>query len=195
MEPITPEKKQPIMKTLAVAGLLGIIVFVAWLAVQIVQVFPNAMTSLASLANSVYNYNPNITRDLELSGTSTMVNHNDTAEIKWENLNLPGTYTFLYECNPGLALNLSTSEKEYAELTCDKSYELGNVDGATLTIYSNNERFTDLKYTISFYRTNSTNAVASNSGSLTIVNEAIKLAAELPATETPIVETATTTPK
>lgn len=198
MEPITPEQKQPFMKSLAVAGLLGIIAFIAWAAIQIVQIFPTAITSLASLADSVYNYNPNITRELEFSNSETMVNANESIDLSWKNLNLPGTYTFTYECVDGLTLNLSTGEKAYSELTCDKSYELGNVESAKVTVYSNQNRFADLKYKVDFFRTNSTTPAASKSGSFTIINETMDLAGEtveLPAVELPPVvpETVATT--
>ena len=58
MENVTPEKKQPVIKGLAVAGLFAIIILSAWLAIQIVKVLPTAIDSLASIANSVYNHNP-----------------------------------------------------------------------------------------------------------------------------------------
>lgn len=189
MEPISSEEKTPIVKSLAVAGLIGIIVFIAWAAIQIVQIFPTALTSLASLANSVYNYNPNITRELEVSSNETMVNANESMTLSWKNLELPGSYTFSFECTDGLALDLKTEEKTYSELTCNKSYELGNVSSAEITTYSNQNRFVDLKYKIEFFRTNATTATAGNSGFVTIINEGIKLAdgsgAELPKPEIP----------
>lgn len=182
MEPITTERKQSVIKSLAIVGLLGMVFVIAWLAIQIVQVFPTALNSLASLASSVYNYDPGVTRELKINNTGNIVNANEEISLSWMKIDIPGTYTFSYACADGLSLSISTADKAFSDLSCDQSYELGEVTSATITTTSNKERFSDLNYTISFYRTNSNTPAASNSGVLTIVNEKILLASETGAT-------------
>lgn len=46
------------MKTLAIVGFIAVVAFGVWLAVQIVSLVPNAFSSLASIADSVHNYDP-----------------------------------------------------------------------------------------------------------------------------------------
>ena len=48
--------KQHVLKLLAVGGFIALIIIIAWLGVQIVRVAPKAITSLASIADVVYNY-------------------------------------------------------------------------------------------------------------------------------------------
>ena len=50
MSKASPEKKQSVLKTLAIIGFIGIIIFIAWASVQLVNVLPSAFSSLASLA-------------------------------------------------------------------------------------------------------------------------------------------------
>jgi hypothetical protein len=52
----TQSQKERVIKSLAILGLLGLIIIIAWGSVQAVKYFPTAVQSLASLADSVYNY-------------------------------------------------------------------------------------------------------------------------------------------
>jgi hypothetical protein len=170
METVTPEQKQPIIKSLAVAGLVAVIIFVAWLAVQIVHVLPTAADSLASLANSVYNYDPANKADLELSASQTMVTTGESFTISWKEPKMNGTYAFSYTCLEGIELDLTTLSSNFSNTECNKSYELGNDTSVKLTINANKSRFTEVFYTIHFFKTNATAPTGTYEGKVTVVN-------------------------
>lgn len=58
MNQVQNKDKDSVMKTLAIVGFIAVVAFGVWLAVQIVSLVPGAFSSLASIADSVYNYNP-----------------------------------------------------------------------------------------------------------------------------------------
>lgn len=58
MNQVQNNDKDRVMKTLAIVGFIAVVAFGVWLAVQIVSLVPNAFSSLASIADSVYNYDP-----------------------------------------------------------------------------------------------------------------------------------------
>lgn len=200
MNNITPEQKQPVIKTLALAGLVGVIILIAWLAVQIVNIFPSALSSLASIAGSVYTYNPLETIELNLHTSATLVNSGQPFSISWTKSNNRGTYAFSYACNQDTvsSINLSTSGNNFSSLECEKKYDLGSVESINLSIITKNERFTDVGYTIHFYRSNSTSSTISQSATTTIVNASIAIETEISTTTKPITPevagVATTTP-
>ncbi len=184
MNNITPEQKQPVIKTLAIAGLIGVIIFIAWLAVQIVQVLPSAISSIASTANSVYNYNPLQTSQLTLNTNETLVNVNQPFALSWNRPYASGTYAFSYNCSENISLNLSAEGKEFSDLDCNKQYDLGPVDNVTLSVNATKERYTDVSYTIAFYRPNSATPAASQTSTTTIVNANIIVVTETNSTST-----------
>lgn len=183
METVTPEQKQPIIKSLAVAGLVAVIIFIAWVAVQIVHVLPTAADSLASLANSVYNYDPAQKTDLELAASQTMVATGESFTISWKEPTMNGTYAFTYTCLDGIKLDLATVSNNFSGAECNKSYELGTDTSVTLTINSNKSRFTEVFYTIHFFKTNATTPTATHEGKVTVVNANL-FAEAAPATTT-----------
>lgn len=192
MENVTPDQKQPVIKALAVAGLVGIIIFAAWLAIQIVQVFPSAASSLASLANSVYTYNPEQSSDLELASGQTMVNVGEPFTISWKNPKVVGVYTFSYVCQDGIAIDIIAGEKKFFTSECDKAYELGTDTALSLTIASEKNRFAEIPYTISFFRTNTTVASATYNGQVTVVNSNLFAEAAVATSTSGVIEEETT---
>jgi hypothetical protein len=170
METVTTEQKQPVLKSLAIAGLLAVIIFIAWLAVQIVQVFPTAASSLASLANSVYNYNPTDDANLEMASGQTMVKTGESFTISWKEQKMKGVYAFTYTCQDGVSLNIVTSGASFTPAQCDTSYELGTETSLDITINSEKNRFTEVFYTINFFKTNATVPTGTYDGKVTVVN-------------------------
>lgn len=181
-QPVSPERKQNLIKTLAVAGLLGLTVVIAWLAIQLVQVLPAALSSLASLAGSVYNYNPLATRELALTKNDAAINLREPFTITWESPDISGSFIFSYTCIPGVALDLETSAQRFTDLRCGEKYDLGTSTWLTLTARESESRFLDIPYTISFYRPQSDNPALQAEAALTIFNETYGLVA--PATTT-----------
>ena len=189
METVTPEQKQPIIKSLAVAGLVAVIIFMAWLAVQIVHVLPTAADSLASLANSVYNYDPAKKTDLELAASQTMVTTGESFTISWKEPKMNGTYAFSYTCLDGVELDLVTESSNFTGAECNKSYELGTDTSVKLTINSNKNRFTEVFYTIHFFKTNATAPTGTHEGKVTVVNANLFAEAATATTTAQVIDT------
>jgi hypothetical protein len=194
MTTFTPEQKQPVIKMLAIAGLVAVIIFITWVSIQIVQAFPAALNSVASLAHSVYNYDPTKSRDLVITPGETLVNIDQPFTVGWEATQASGSFAFSYACTEGTALTLATPEKEYGELTCGAQYDLGNINKISLTATETTERYTDIAYTLSFFRPNNPTAAASHTATTTVVNQTILTASNPePLTATSTLTIATTT--
>ncbi len=170
MNNVTPQKKESLLKTLAIIGLLGVIIFIAWLSVQIVSVFPSAVSSLASLADSVYNYDPRAETEIDLKQVNSPIITGNEFSISWENPAKKGTYTFNYECQEGLALQIKTSESEFKNADCGNSYDLGAVGSAQILVNSEKKSVLEMNYTVSYFKTNSASSTANKSQTVTILN-------------------------
>lgn len=196
METVTPEQKQPIIKTLAVTGLLGLIIGISWLAIQAVQVLPKAADSLAALANSVYNYNPNSTTKLEIASGQTMVDTSESFKISWKKPKQNGTFAFTYTCLEGVTMDIATTDNTFYQAECDKSYELGDKTEVELTVTTTENRFTEVFYTINFFKTNAATPTSAHNGKVTIVNANLFAEASTATTTAEIITepVATTTP-
>lgn len=182
METITPEQKQPVLKGLALAGLLAVIIFIAWLSIQIVQVFPTALTSLANLANSVYNYNPLQTRSLALTPGEILVNAGEPFTVAWEAMSASGTYVFSYDCIEAPNVTITAGEKEFSNAACATPYDIGSENSVSVMISDTKERYTDISYTVSFFRPNGTAPAATKTATTTIINQAVLMPEEEPTT-------------
>jgi hypothetical protein len=178
------QDSKTLKRRLSVAGLLVILGLFMWLAVQAVQLFPTASSTLASLANSVYNYNPRETRDFSVSGPTTMVNSGDVFDLAWQTLRIPGQYSFYFNCTEGVSANIRSEDRTFTEATCGKSYDLGDINKVEVAFNSDRARFAEVDYNINFYRTNHTNPTASASGTVTIINPDLSLTGEPISTST-----------
>ena len=198
MNNVTSEKKQSMMKGLAVAGLLAIIIISALLAVQLVQSLPKAIDSLASIATSVYNYNPLQNKNIEVTADKTFLKTDEMITLSWPEQNNPGIYTFSYTCQDNISLSLSTSDKNIPILNCDKDYELGTTTAVVLSAQSDAKSMVDVEYKVAFFRPNDSIPKATHNGILTIANPNLASNVveniEQTQTETPGVS-ATSTPK
>lgn len=172
------QNPNPLRRRLSLFGLLIILVAFMWLAVQAVQLFPSAASNLASLANSVYNYNPRAVQDFSVTGPTSMVTSGNVFNLSWPNLNVPGQYSFSYSCNPGVTASIRTASQTFAEAECDTNYNIGEVNQVEIALSSNQARFAEVDYTISFFRTNATTPTAVASGGLTIINPTLSLSGE-----------------
>src|SRR3989344_589408 len=171
MNNVTPERKQNVLKSLALAGLLAIIIFIAWVSVQIVSVFPNAVSSLASLADSVYSYDPRDEKDIILTTPVNDAKSGETITIAWDRPLQTGTYSFTFTCVDGVAVEIKTSENTFGNAECSKSYDLGGVDAADIVIVSEKNYQVDFNYTLAYLKTNSTESTAKTSQSFVVTND------------------------
>lgn len=172
---VSDQKKDSIMKSLAIAGLVGILLLVAWLAIQLVHLFPGAVTSLASLAEGVNQYqetiidtNPDL-GELTLTSNTSLLNTGEDVTIAWSEVNARGSFTFTYDCIDGVAVDQVT-DTGLRPIDCGTNYNLGDSNNITLSIESEKNRYADVPYTVAFLRTSDTQPIAAGSNSVTLVN-------------------------
>jgi hypothetical protein len=163
------QKKESLTKILAIAGFLAIIIFAVWLAVQIVSILPSAFSSLASLADSVYNYDKEV--EFEVATEKSVVNAGESFTISWTKQNAEGTYTFSYKCVDGVAVDIR-KDGEISSVACDTTVDLGNVTSLEVQVQSQKARFVDIPYTITWSKANS-DTVASKDATITVANASI----------------------
>lgn len=171
MNQVTEEKKESLTKVFAILGFIALIIFAVWLAVQVVRVLPGAFSSLASIAEVVYNYNSK--EELEVSTEKTVLNVGEAFTINWTNLSQEGTYTFTYKCTEGVSIDIRTSSGSSTEVACDTPVNLGDVASVEVLVSSEKSRFIDVPYTIAFIPKNETVASKITDAKVTIVNATI----------------------
>jgi hypothetical protein len=163
------QKKESLTKILAIAGFLAIIIFAVWLAVQIVSILPSAFSSLASLADSVYNYDKEA--EFEVATEKSVVNAGESFTITWTQLDGEGAYTFSYKCVDGVAIDIR-KDGEILSVACDTAVDLGNVTSLEVQVQSEKARFVDIPYTITWSKTNSDDVVTKEA-TITVANASI----------------------
>jgi hypothetical protein len=170
MNNVTPEKKAGLLKTLAIIGLFGVIILIAWLSVQIVSVFPSAISSLASLADSVYSYDPTAEVEIDLKPVAGPIITGNEFTIGWDKPAKKGTYTFSYECQDGLSLQVKTAMSDFKNTECGSTYDLGTVGTAQILVNSEKKSVLEMNYTVSYFKTNSATSTTNSSQSVTVLN-------------------------
>ena len=172
MNTVTPEKKEEILKALAVLGFLAVIGFIAWASVQIVAYVPRGFTHLASLAESVNHYKDSLGKNdtsLTLTSTTTEAMSGDPVKVKWNKQPQAGTYAFSYKCADGVGISIVDTEG-LRSITCDTQYGLGDTDFVSMIVDSQKQTQTDVSYTISYNDTNNVGQAHSAESMLTIKN-------------------------
>jgi len=170
------KKKDGVLKTLAVGGFIGVIILIAWISIQIVSYLPTALTSLASIADSVYNYQP---PTLVVVASKNITNSDEAVTISWNVPQQSGTFTFTHSCTNGVAVDMRNSDGNIQSLTCGTNYNLGNVSAADIIVHSEKTRFTDVPYSIGFTPNTSDTPTATKDSVLTVVNPKISPAGEV----------------
>lgn len=168
MTNVIVERKERLLKTLALFGLFGILLLIAWLSVQIVNILPKAVSSLASLADSVYSYDPRSTKNIPITSTQTGVPSGDEFNLSWEQRYKTGTYSFSFECADEVRASIYSSQSEFKEAECNKQYNLGNVENATIVFLTNATDTIAVPYTLTYFKTNDTQKSAESTGLVTI---------------------------
>ncbi len=178
---VIEEQKSALTKVLAIVGFFALIILMVWLAVKIVGVVPNAFSSLASIADSVYNYN----RDEELSVATekSVVNANESFVISWDTLRAQGTYEFSYACTEGVSVEVRDAAGGIRALTCDTKLDVSELTSLDVRVASEKNRFTDVSYTLTFTPQDDGKAIITKDGLATIVNATIPTGGEEVAVE------------
>lgn len=156
-------------KTLAILGFVAIIILIVWLAVKIVAFIPGAFSSLASIADSVYNQNSD--RELVVSTRNSVVNSGEAFTISWTDMGGNGTYEFVYQCADGVSLDIRKGSGVVEAADCNTTIELGTATEIDVLVNTEKERFTDVEYAI-YYVAEGVEAKVTNSV-VTIVNASI----------------------
>lgn len=169
MEQVPNERKEALTKTFAIVGFVAIILFAVWLAVQIVSLIPSAFSSLASIADSVYNYRPET--QMQVVTGESVVNAGEPFTISWTKQKNEGLYTFSYKCTEGVSLSIRNKYNEVIDLACDTDIELDDSGSAEVTVESEKQRFIDVPYTVMFTGVDGDEQLAN--GEVTIINASI----------------------
>jgi len=181
MNNVTPEQKDSVTKTLAIVGFVAAILFAVWLAVQIVSVIPSAFSSLASIADGVYNYNED--QSMTVATKNSVVNTGEAFTVTWTQMRNPGTYAFSYKCTEGAALDARDSSGDIITLACDTKLNLGTATTLDIIITSEKQRFVDIAYTVTFTPSAEGAESSSTQAKVTIVNASIPTSASVAETE------------
>ncbi|MCA9361122.1 hypothetical protein KC845_01040 [Candidatus Kaiserbacteria bacterium] len=168
---VTEEQKSSVTKTLAIFGFMAVIILMVWLAVKIVAVAPSAFTSLASIADSVYNTNN--PEKLEVGTKNSVINSGEVFTINWSTLKTPGTYTFSYTCTEGVMLELQDNSGQNIALSCGNTFTTGDTTSLDVIAQSEKNRFTDIHYTMTFTPNDVRKPIVSKDNIFTVVNSSI----------------------
>ncbi|MFT5831875.1 MAG: hypothetical protein ACI9SY_000251 [Candidatus Paceibacteria bacterium] len=174
---VSPQKKGSILNTFAVAGFVAIVLLLAWLSIQLVQLFPNALSSLASLAEGVDQTSETMSENdamepIVVTSNTSLMKTGEALNIDWQQANVRGSYVFAYDCIDGVAVNQIEGDVE-RQLECNTNYNVGDVTALTVAIESEKNRYTDVTYSIGFLATNDTQPQAMGSDTITIINEEV----------------------
>ncbi len=180
--PVTEERKNSLTKVLAIVGFLALIVLMVWMAVKIVGFIPNAFSSLASIADSVYNHNR--TETLSVSTEKSVINAGESFTVTWDTLRTPGTYQFSYACVDGVSIEVRDERGTIRPLACDAPLVVTNMNALDIRGASEQNRFTDVRYVLAFIPNDTARDITTREGSVTIVNASIPTAG----TDTPAPE-------
>lgn len=157
-------------RAITIAIFIAVIVFLVWLAVQAVGLVPNAFTSLASLADSMYGQDK---RDAEvvILDKNAVLDHDKTHTLTWSDIGLTGNYYFSYECTDGISLKVEYPKDTVRDLACGEEINLGNSTEIAVRIASEKKRFTEVPYNIAFIDTD--NDIFETKATVTVMNAAI----------------------
>jgi hypothetical protein len=177
MNSVNRQKKEVVMRSLAVAGLIALICLIAWLSVQIVRVAPAAFSSLASLAEGISRYEDTLSksdepRDLFIHEAVELVDSGNQVNLSWDKPETQGSFTLSYACTDGVTLSV-LNEEGVRDLECGLEYSLGDRTEVKVIPESTTKRYVDVTYNVS-YNLPENNALHSRgSAILTITNRDI----------------------
>ncbi|MEZ4104252.1 MAG: hypothetical protein R3B60_03115 [Candidatus Paceibacterota bacterium] len=162
------QHKSSFAKFLIIIIILLLLAGSAWGAVKIVKNFPETFSHLASIADTVYNYDPTEEVSLVVKTDREVINNGEILSVWWNNSNTSGNYSFSYSCQDGVAIDLKVPNSDFVSINCDNSYNLDQANHIELKVDSEKWRFTDVNFSISHIRNNTNLAVSSDK--ITVVN-------------------------
>lgn len=175
MDQVPEERKDSVTKTLAILGFIAIIILIVWLAVKVVAFIPSAFSSLASIADSVYNNTGS--KELVVKTKNSVVTAGEAFPVSWSKMRGGGTYGFEYLCADGVSVDIRTETGATQPVACDTFIDLEDATGIDLLINAEKERFTDIEYAVTYIREGAENVVTD--AVITVVNTSIAVEDEV----------------
>ena len=170
-ENVPEEQKDALTKTFAIVGFSALLIFIVWLAVQLVGFMPSAFSSLASLADSVYNYNPD--EELVVATDNSVVNAGESFTISWTQLQGAGSYSFQFACTEGVAVDVKNLDGQVVSLACDTPLPLAQSTSLQVLVASGKYRFVDIPYTLTYAKEGTEAGMKKTTKTITVVNATI----------------------
>ncbi len=172
MSQVTQEQKETVTKLLAIVGFLAAIVLLVFIAVKVVTFIPGAFSSLASIADSVYNYER--TPSITLTTPNSVVKSGESFTIGFSEQKRPGTYSFSFTCATGVVVETRKGSSDIQSIDCGKAFPLEKDQTAIdIVVTTDTQRFTDLDYTIIFTPSDPRIGAITQDGRVTIVNASL----------------------
>ena len=136
------QRKEVLIKWLAVVGVVASALVLAWLAVAAVRLLPSTFATLASLIESA---EPS-REELTLEENAQIVKTGEETTLAWTGS--ADTYAFAYACTEGVSAEL-VSDSGRAGITCDTPVLLAEgARSVTVVFSSEKHRFADVRYAI-----------------------------------------------
>lgn len=173
MQPSENIKKTKLaaVKALAVIGFLVTIVFLVWASVQAIRFIPDAITSLASLAESIQEYDPYTV--FTLTPEKNIVNSGETVSLTWDNTEGEGDIRISFVCVEGVSVILKSPSTGRIAMQCNDKLTLpSTLENLSLTITSERQRFIDVLFKAAF-EPSSGGEPKNTETSVTVVNASI----------------------
>ena len=164
--------KNRLTKTFAVIGFIVIIIFMVWLAVQIVRHAPAAFSSLASLSESVQTgqHTPD---NLVIESEKNVINSEESFRVTWTDLNRSGYYAFTYDCVEGVSLETRVAGN-ITDIDCGDHFMLpSGTFSLDLNFTSEKERFVDVPYQVIFIKDGESEPAFADERFVTLANASI----------------------
>ncbi|MFM2374291.1 MAG: hypothetical protein RLZZ234_286 [Candidatus Parcubacteria bacterium] len=183
MNTVNQESKTSAIKTLAILGFIAAIVAGLWLTVQVVRHIPSAFSSLASIANSLYGTD----KGLGVTTEKDVVNSGESVRMSYTPARAEGDYTLTYRCVEGIAAETRNESGDIVRFDCndDITISSGRLVGEQVLdvmFTSEKRRFSDVPYTLAFFKDGADEATLETSGVVTVVNATIPEGATKPST-------------
>jgi len=173
---------------LKIIGIIVLIIFIAWFSVKLVNYAPSAFSSLASTLEAVNRYEDSFVKKEAKSDTNkksevgtlpiitnvSLAKPGQVIPVSWPRAEVSGSYTFSYECSDGVSISIVENDGQLRDLECSTNYNLGDTDNLKFKINSDQRRYADVKYTVSFLKTDSDTPNAQGTSLLTVFNKDIK---------------------
>lgn len=168
----TQTMKGAVVKTLAIVGFMVTIGFLVYFAIAGMKHAPAGLASLATIAEKINLYRPD-TPELTVATEKIVVNSEESFQVSWTDVMDEGEYHFRYDCVPGVRLTVRSIDSVFVPMGCGETLTLpADVHGLFLTAISDDMRFTDIPLTISFSKTDGSDAI-SNTTKVTVINATI----------------------